>query len=143
MIQLIFKNKYQIVLGLFGILVIFLQYEGYLYRQRAKFTVAHTYKERWSLKSGRYVHYKIFVKGREYLGSADADKFPNIKVKGGRFLAAFDSINPNTNAAFYELSMPDSIKEAPPVGWENPPLVYAQHKALSKLKRYPKWESNK
>jgi hypothetical protein len=89
--------------------------------QQAKFTIGYVKGEHLSLKSGKQIDYIFYVKGKQY---KDGDDYQaGMDIVQGRYLVKFDSISPVWNGIYFEVPIPDSIKDAPEAGWLKPPFV--------------------
>lgn len=88
---------------------------------RAKFAIGHLGSSHYIPKSGRSFNYEFAVDNKIYGGSGlvrpGMDERP-----GARYLIKFDSIDPTVSAAYFIVSVPDSIRQAPSGGWRRPPI---------------------
>ena len=88
---------------------------GGLLRERGKYTIGYVRGTHWAVKSGKQVDFYITVNGQTYRGGAD--ELPGMKIKGGRYLVKYDSLDLQTKGVYYQYAIPDSIGEAPANGW--------------------------
>ena len=72
--------------------------------------------------SGDYVDYVYTVNGIDYQNSSDYlhDKY-GTKATGGRYYVKYDVTHPQRSDLLQNKPVPDSIKEAPPNGWDKIP----------------------
>lgn len=92
--------------------------------KRAKYTIGHTTGD-WNIgRSGVHYVYKYKVNASSY-ESADLGTGNGVK-KATRFVVKYDSIEPDISLGYFELLVPDSIRQAPPNGWRTPPFPIPQ-----------------
>ena len=90
-------------------------------KENRKITIATTISTDRTLKSGSWIKYKFTVNDIDYTGSKRKDDRIEVIVPAGRYYVAYANDNPEFNELIPEKPVPDSIKAAPPGGWDRIP----------------------
>lgn len=97
----------------------------YLYLRQNKLENSHRYSigtvTHFEAQQGSFgVDFKLIISGKEYDGGCTVyNKYNNIV--GKRFFVKYYPKNPKNSEILLEKPVPDSIKEAPPNGWDKIP----------------------
>lgn len=110
------RNFIYVGLVCFVALLSWSAYQRYSLHQRGKYTIGYVTGWTQTLKSGRSITYRCTIRGLPYEGRSLEVKGMNAKP-GARYVIVFDSLNPSSNEAYYENSIPATITVAPPNGW--------------------------
>lgn len=84
-----------------------------------KYTIGTTTKTSFATKGNDYIDFVYYVNEKQYIG--DIIFSYNIKVPNGRYFVKFSKKNPYKNYMLTNSPVPDSIKIAPPSGWDELP----------------------
>lgn len=114
-----------LLLGLFAIGWLVVDQLHRRMHHRAHYTIG--YVTGWHPTSKSSIHYdfRFMDKGSIYQGSSPNDQGSNT-FKGARFVVKYDSIDPTINVGYFNLLIPESIRQAPANGWRKPPFPVPQ-----------------
>jgi hypothetical protein len=114
-----------LLLGLFGLYWLWASRAGDRLHQRAHYTIGYLTGWRPTPKSGTYYNFYFMVADSLYRGSSPSDA-GMATATGSRFVVKYDSLNPDSNVGYFKVTIPDSIRKAPPTGWRVPPFPIPQ-----------------
>jgi len=92
-------------------------YDNYLLKNDYKYTIGEIYEIRGT-RSGYIPHLKYYIKNKEY-DAGFRIREPDKSYIGRRFIIKFYPPNPDNCDIFLNMPVPDSIKEAPIMGWDS------------------------
>lgn len=112
-----------------AVIVLLLGVAGFFYyrqqgsqmHERAKFTIGAVDGWHYTAKSGRFFNFHFVVEGQQYGGSSPRQAHMN-EANGARYLVEYDSLAPSQNVGHFDVPIPDTIHQAPAVGWRRPPF---------------------
>ena len=110
-----------LLFGVFAAFLFWALHDRELMNQRAKYTVGYITGWHFSAKNGKYFEFRFSVADSIYEGASLSDK-GMATANGSRFVVKYDSLNPETNVGYFNLAIPDSIRQPPRRGWLLPPF---------------------
>lgn len=115
------KNIKEHILALFfALIVIFLLYIWVKnsredIERNKRYTIGCFFRTSWS--GGRTIQYKYYVNGEEHIGGAGYNMDYDLLL-GRCFFVKFSSKNPGNDKLLINMPVPDTVGEAPPLGWD-------------------------
>jgi hypothetical protein len=113
------------VLVLFALGWLWVRHSRNAMHQRAHYTIGYLTGWHPTPKSGIYYNYRFSVADALYEGSSPGEAGMPTGI-GTRCVVEYDSLNPNSNFAYFKLTIPASIRQAPSTGWRVPPFPIPQ-----------------
>ena len=110
-----------ILLGLFAIGSFCTYQDHQRMHQRAHYTIGYITGWHPTPKSGIHYEYRFTVRDSTYEDASQSDVGMNTE-KGARCVVKYDSIDPAVSVGYFNVPIPDSIRQPPANGWRKPPF---------------------
>jgi hypothetical protein len=116
----LFKNWKVLILLIFPALITYSIWRHYQLKDFARYTIGTTTKRFITAKSGFQIEYIFYVNGKKYKGARNEYNY-HIQYPGNRYFVKYSYKYPSQSEIQWNLPIPDSIKIAPPDGWQEIP----------------------
>jgi hypothetical protein len=97
-----------------------------LAHRRAKFTLGRITEQRTTQVGSRMIGFRFAVQRVAYSGTTGYPAATSGSTLGLRCLVEYDSLDPQQNVGHFNVTIPDSIREAPANGWRKLPFPVPQ-----------------
>ena len=83
--------------------------------ENKRYTVGYFFQKSWS--GGLVINYEYYVNGEKHIGGARYNTDYDLLL-GRHFFVKFSSKKPSLHKLLINMPVPDTVEDAPPMGWD-------------------------